>query len=70
MALQWLKENNPKYYGNVEIDFDCLQSLPEDEVPNEELSIVRQSKEIGVVEQESAGYVPVDDEGNFMGSGN
>ena len=61
-ALLWLKENNPKYYGNVEIDVNRLNCLPEDDIPVELLSIVRQSKEVEVVVEESAGYVPGDDD--------
>jgi hypothetical protein len=40
LALHWLKKNNPKYYGNIKIDSDRLNSLPEDEVPIELLSII------------------------------
>ncbi|KAM6492122.1 hypothetical protein JOM56_005398, partial [Amanita muscaria] len=56
-ALQWLKHNNPKYYGHIEIDPERLQLLPPDDIPDELLSVVRQSTDTDLVEQESAGYV-------------
>jgi hypothetical protein len=31
-ALRWLKDNNMKYYGNIEIDFVRINSLPDDDV--------------------------------------
>ena len=60
-ALLWLKENNPKYYGDIQISDSHLEELPEDNVPEEIMSIIRQSDDVGMVEQESAGYVPQDD---------
>ncbi|PPQ74787.1 hypothetical protein CVT24_003726 [Panaeolus cyanescens] len=57
-ALLWLKKNNPKYYGHIEIDEECLRMIPEDDVPDELLSIVRQSVDGEIVDQERAGYVP------------
>ncbi|KAI5982146.1 hypothetical protein EDD15DRAFT_2114433, partial [Pisolithus albus] len=35
MALMWLKENNPKFYGKVSVDEGRLNLLPEDDVPME-----------------------------------
>ncbi|KIK29098.1 hypothetical protein PISMIDRAFT_6979 [Pisolithus microcarpus 441] len=61
-VLQWLMTNNPKYYGAIEISRERLQSLPEDDVPVEISSVIRQSDDVGIVEQESEGYVPVDNE--------
>ena len=60
-ALHWLKTNNPKYYGHIEIDCSCLEQLPEDDVLMEVLGVVHQSTDAGLVDQESNGYVPVDD---------
>lgn len=60
-ALCWLKYNNPKYYGDIVIDGSRIQSLPDDDVPDEILGIMRQNTDEGLVEQESAGYVPNDD---------
>ena len=60
-ALQWLKINNPKYYGDVQIDMDQLNNLPEDDVPPEILAIIRQSDDVEVIDQEHGGYVPTDD---------
>ncbi|KAI0085329.1 hypothetical protein BDY19DRAFT_868979, partial [Irpex rosettiformis] len=34
-ALLWLKENNQKYYGDIEIHQGRLESLPEDDIPIE-----------------------------------
>ena len=61
-ALCWFKENNPKYYGGIEIDQGRLAQLPEDDVPEELLTIIRQSTETGIIDHESAGYVPINDE--------
>ncbi|KAK6974457.1 hypothetical protein R3P38DRAFT_3239546 [Favolaschia claudopus] len=55
-ALRWLKENNPKYYGDIRIDMTRVAALPEDDVPLEITSIVRQSTDTGIVDQESDGY--------------
>lgn len=60
-ALTWLKENNLKYYGSIEISTAWIESLPEDNVPEEITSIIRQSDDVRIIDQESAGYVPLDD---------
>jgi hypothetical protein len=57
-ALVWLKENNPKYYGDIIIDHGQLRQLPEDDVPIEISSIIRQSEDVGVIELEHNGYIP------------
>ena len=57
-ALIWLKLNNGRYFGDIDIDLQCLECLPIDDVPGEILGIVRQTEEIGVVDRESDGYVP------------
>jgi len=62
-ALAWLKTNNPKYYGDITISTDALRQLPDDDVPDEILSIVRQSSDVGILDQEGAGYVRTDDIG-------
>ncbi|GLB44644.1 putative G-quadruplex DNA unwinding [Lyophyllum shimeji] len=73
-ALRWQKEHNTKYYGNIEIDAERIRSLPEDDVPIEITGIVRQSEDTGIIDQESAGYVPDDNDhqatvqGNVCGS--
>lgn len=59
-ALSWLKAHNPKYYGNIEISAERIAGLPEDDVPIEVLSVIRQSEDTGIVDQESEGYVPLD----------
>lgn len=60
-ALAWLKENNPKYYGDIVISTDELNRLPEDDVPDEILGVIRQSTDEGLVDQESSGYVRTED---------
>lgn len=60
-ALRWLKDHNPKYYGAIEINPVRIQQLPEDDVPTELLGVVRQSTDIGIIDQESDSYVPVND---------
>ncbi|KAG1744833.1 hypothetical protein EDB19DRAFT_1906543 [Suillus lakei] len=60
-ALQWLKKNNTKYYGDVEISSAQISELPENNIPQEIIGIVRQSTDMGVVDEESAGYVPNDE---------
>ncbi|KAH0832151.1 hypothetical protein J3R83DRAFT_13062 [Lanmaoa asiatica] len=62
-ALIWLKANNSDYYGDIEIDEGRLAQLPEDDVPEELMCVVKHSEDTGVVEQESDGYVPVDEDG-------
>ena len=65
-ALLWLKANNP-YYADVDIDEDALALLPEDDVPTDLYDVMRQSEDVGVVEEERAGYVNEDDEGEHGG---
>ena len=66
-ALAWLKENNPKYYGDIVISADELNQLPEDDVPDEILGVIRQSTDEGLVDQESSGYVRAEDIGMLEG---
>jgi hypothetical protein len=61
-ALCWLKENNPKYYGDIEISDARIVDLPDDDVPEEILGIVHQLDDTGIVDQESDGYIPMDKE--------
>ena len=62
-ALSWLKENNPKYYGDIIIGDSELNRLPEDDIPDEILGVIRQSEDEGLVDQESSGYVRMEDIG-------
>lgn len=66
-ALHWLKVNNPKYYGQVVISQRQLDQLPEDDVPDEILGIIRQSNDTGLIDEESSGYVRTDDIGMLPG---
>ncbi|PSS32096.1 hypothetical protein PHLCEN_2v2137 [Hermanssonia centrifuga] len=59
-ALLWLKTNNPKYYGDIQIDEERLGSLPDDDVPSEIFDVARHTPDIGIVDQEAPGYVPED----------
>lgn len=62
-ALAWLKKHNQKYYGDITICPSALNKLPDDDVPDEILSIVRQTSDIGILDQEGSGYVRMDDIG-------
>lgn len=62
-ALTWLKANNPKYYGEIVISQQQLDQLPEDDVPDEILGVIRQSNDTGLIDQESSGYVRTDEIG-------
>ena len=62
-ALDWLKANNPKYYSDIVISQEQLNQLPEDDVPDEILGVIRQSSDVGLVDQESSGYVRTEDIG-------
>jgi hypothetical protein len=57
-ALGWLKAFNPKYYGHIKIDDGRIQALPEDDVPLAITSVIQQSTDTGIINQESDGYVP------------
>lgn len=57
-ALRWLKANNAKYYGDVEIDFVQLNKLPVDDIPTELLTVIRHEENLDMVDQEDTGYVP------------
>ena len=61
-ALAWLKDNNPKYYGDIIINTCVLDRLPEDDIPDEILGVIRQSTDEGLIDQESAGYVRTEEE--------
>jgi hypothetical protein len=65
-ALVWLKENNC-LYGDICIDDERLEALPEDGIPDEILSLIRHEADDDIVEKERAGYVNDDDvEGKFF----
>jgi hypothetical protein len=58
-ALVWLRSYNP-IYADINIDSSRLDSLPEDDVPEELLTIVRQENDDEVVEREEESYLAVD----------
>ena len=56
-ALVWLKVNNLKYYGDIEIDDACLYALLKDNVSAEILVNIKQITDAETFDQESARYV-------------
>ena len=48
------------YYGDIQIDPKHLCGLLEDDVPIKILGIIHQTDDIGLINQESAGYIPTD----------
>jgi hypothetical protein len=48
----------------VEISTERIMQLPDDDIPDEILHGVRQCTDTGVVDQESDGYVPTNEEDN------
>jgi len=61
-VLHWYTENNRKYYGDVSISPEHLNRLPEDDVPDEILDLVRYNDDVGVEDEEEGGYIPRPDE--------
>ena len=61
-ALYWLKEHNEDYYRDISIDDERLRNLPIDDVPEEVMSIIKHTNDVGLVAQESDGYVHEDEE--------
>ncbi|KAG9125041.1 hypothetical protein FRC07_009215 [Ceratobasidium sp. 392] len=57
-ALEWLKENNKKYYGDIVIDESLLEALPENNVPPEVLGGIRYEEDESMAEGEYTGYAP------------
>ena len=65
-ALCWLKANNPKYYGDMEVSASELAQLPVDDVPDQIMAIIRQTEDVGVIDKENDSYVPQDpNEGQY-----
>ncbi|THG93643.1 hypothetical protein EW026_g7647 [Hermanssonia centrifuga] len=62
-ALHWLKVNNTRYYGHIQIDEETLRTIPEDDVPDEIVNVIRQNMDGGLVDEENGGYVPDDNSG-------
>jgi len=55
LALLWLKANN-RHYADIIIDQVVLSDLPEDDVPDELIQVIRQNEDTGIVEEERSGY--------------
>ena len=50
--------------GHVKISEERLNSLPEDDIQDEIISIIHHSNEVGVVDKEgTSGYIPTDEDG-------
>jgi hypothetical protein len=60
-ALHWLKDNNP-YYSEIQIDDNRLADLPEDDVPHELLSVVREERDEINIARENDNYIPEENE--------
>ena len=60
-ALVWLQRHNP-IYADIKIDRSRLRELPEDDVPDELLSVIRQEKDDELVEKEKESYLLTVDE--------
>lgn len=58
-AIRWLVANNP-IYGNVQINEAHLAELPEDDVPTQLLQTAKVHADSSALEEETAGYVPLD----------
>ncbi len=58
-----------RHYQSITISEERLRALPEDDVPEELLRVMRQSPDSDVVSQEHGGYVPDDDEDDVEGDG-
>ena len=59
-ALKWLKANNP-YYAEIDINLANLEDLPTDDVPSEIFNTMRQTTDVGIIDQENDGYVQEDE---------
>jgi hypothetical protein len=55
-ALTWLQKHNP-IYADICIDRERLEDLPEDDVPEELLTVVRQEDDDEVAEKERESYL-------------
>lgn len=64
-ALKWLHENNP-IYADIVIDPVRLKDLPDDDVPEELMSVMRREDDDEVARRECESYVPNEDEMGAM----
>ena len=58
-ALVWLKNHNP-IYGDIKIDENRLKELPEDNIPDELLTVIRQERDDEIAEKERESYLLAD----------
>lgn len=64
-----MREYNPVYYGDIEIEWARLDKLPEDDVPVEISETAWQDSSEDVAAKESETYVPNEDSGVGEGVG-
>ena len=57
-ALVWFKQNNMKYYGDIEISDLLLQQLPEDDIPDQLKAMIHMTDNEKIVDKENESYVP------------
>ena len=69
-ALVWLKQNNTKYYGNIEISEVTLRQLPEDDIPDQLKAVIRTTDNEKIVDEENDGYVPIEEDVCARSDGN
>ena len=55
-ALMWLKRNNP-IYSNINVDQRRLGELPDDDIPYELLSVLREGMDEEAIERERESYM-------------
>lgn len=58
-ALLWLKANN-WYYKDIVISEEIMRSLPEDDVPDSIMSVIRREDDPNAADREREGYDPTD----------
>ena len=59
-ALLWLKNNN-SIYADIKIDQCRLSELPEDDIPDELLAVIRQEEDETLADKERESYIVEDD---------
>lgn len=65
-ALMWLRRNNP-IYADINVDRHRLDDLPEDDVPEELILVMREGDDEELLEKERESYLNVDTDGDHVG---
>lgn len=63
--MLWLRGNNPIYF-DINVDNDRLEELPEDDVPKELLSVIREGDDEDLLEKERESYLNPDLDSSHM----